>query len=163
MKTIRAITTTSPREDIEQPLAVSEVQLFGNARGHRHRVANRRLRDPLVQKIQREARQLQRDGFHNLVIGCADDAEVRGIVAPLNSYDVVSTPQEVKTYASRRLGIVIPTSTPLQFFREIWGLMQMYNPLATFRLVDPDREPATEPFEAAVHLLSLSESVYHIP
>src|SRR5438045_641737 len=69
---------------------------------------------PLGSRAHDAARKLQRDGYHVLVIGKSGHVEVQGIIGDLESYDVIQAPEDVRTYAHQRLGIMCQTTTPVR-------------------------------------------------
>jgi 4-hydroxy-3-methylbut-2-enyl diphosphate reductase len=85
---------------------------------------------PLVRRVHDAARQLERDGYHVLVLGKAGHVEVQGIVEDLRSYDVVGSADQVRTYPCARLGIVCQTTLPPHVADELCGQIEAANPQA---------------------------------
>src|SRR5438309_287480 len=74
---------------------------------------------PLVTRAHQAAQKLQADGCHVLVIGKRGHVEVQGIIEDLRSFDVLQSPDEVRTYPHARLGIMCQTTTPVRHAEEI--------------------------------------------
>src|SRR5262245_27723007 len=109
-------------EDRRTSLPLTESVLItahGVSQKERRRLeqAGKRLIDttcPLVTRAHDAARKLQQEGYHVLVIGKPGHVEVRGIVEDLDSYDIVESPADVKTYAHPKLGIMCQTTTQVR-------------------------------------------------
>src|SRR5262245_12869238 len=68
---------------------------------------------PLVTRAHESAQKLQAEGRHLLVIGKRGHVEVQGIIEDLRSFDVLQSPDEVRTYPHARLGVMCQTTTPV--------------------------------------------------
>jgi 4-hydroxy-3-methylbut-2-enyl diphosphate reductase len=118
--------------------------------------AGKRLVDttcPLVTRVHRAAQQLARQGFHVLVIGRRGHVEVQGIVEDLAAFDIVERPDNVREFGSRKLGIVVQTTTPVTTARELYDLIALYNPLAEIRYVDTICDPTKQRIAAVEALV----------
>jgi 4-hydroxy-3-methylbut-2-enyl diphosphate reductase len=91
---------------------------------------------PLVRRVHEAARQLEGEGRHVLLIGKPGHVEVRGVVEDLRHCEVIGDPDEVRTYRSRRLGVVCQTTMPPDVVEEICRRIRRLNPAADLRLVD---------------------------
>jgi 4-hydroxy-3-methylbut-2-enyl diphosphate reductase len=109
---------------------------------------------PLVTRAHDAARKLQRAGYHVLVIGKPGHVEVQGIIGDLESYDVIQTPADVRTYAQRRLGIMCQTTTPVRHADAIRAAVAERNPHAQIRFIDTICHPTKEHQAALERLLS---------
>lgn len=106
--------------------------------------ASKRLIDttcPLVVRVHQAALSLQREGFHVLMIGKPDHVEVRGIVEDLNSYDVVPTPSDARTYSSPKLAVICQTTVAPRMVAAIHSAIFVANPTAEIRFVDTTCQP----------------------
>jgi (E)-4-hydroxy-3-methyl-but-2-enyl pyrophosphate reductase len=108
---------------------------------------------PLVRRVHQTARDLDRRGYHVLVVGRRDHVEVRGIVEDLQSYDVIETPQEVKVYPYQRLAIVCQTTTPPSLAQSIRDAVGSLNPYVELRFADTICQPTRDRQEAVDRLL----------
>lgn len=109
---------------------------------------------PLVGRAHSAARSLADAGFHVLVIGQRDHVEVRGIVEDLASYEVVSTPDDVRTYQQERLGVICQTTVPPRRAAAILGTIRARNPHAAVRFLDTICKPTKDRQESVERLLS---------
>jgi 4-hydroxy-3-methylbut-2-enyl diphosphate reductase len=128
----------------------------------RLQTAGKKLLDttcPLVARAHQAARQLQRDGYHVLLIGKRGHVEVQGIVEDLAEFDVVQNADEVKRYPSRRLGIMCQTTTPVALAREIREAVARLNPEAEIRFLDTICQPTKEHQRALERLLDQVDAV----
>jgi 4-hydroxy-3-methylbut-2-enyl diphosphate reductase len=114
---------------------------------------------PLVTRAHEAARKLQAAGCHVLVIGRRGHVEVEGIVGDLRTYDVVQTPEEVRTYPYTRLGIMCQTTTPARQVREVREAVAARNPHAEIRFIDTVCHPTKDHQDALERLLDLVEAV----
>jgi 4-hydroxy-3-methylbut-2-en-1-yl diphosphate reductase len=123
---------------------------------HRLEAAGKRVVDttcPLVRRVHRAAQALQADGYHVLVLGRPQHAEVRGIVEDLTSYDVLETPDQVVTFPHTKLGLVCQTTTPPTLAREILAAVRARNPTAKIRFADTICQPTRDRQQALERLL----------
>src|SRR5437868_5725501 len=99
------------QETRRHSLPVTETVLItahGVSQTERRRLekAGKRLVDttcPLVTRAHDAARKLNSAGCHVLVIGKPGHVEVQGIIEDLPSFDVIETPEDVRTYGQARL------------------------------------------------------------
>src|SRR5262249_14614154 len=83
------------------PTVVSTAHGVSDTERARLEAAGKHLIDttcPLVLRVHLAAQSLRDDGFHVLVIGQPGHVEVRGITEDLTSFDVIPTPEAVRTY-----------------------------------------------------------------
>lgn len=114
---------------------------------------------PLVTRAHDAAQALQRDGRHVLVIGRRSHVEVEGIVGDLSSYDVVGGAAEVRTYDSRRLGVMCQTTTPSRQVQAVRAAIAEKNPDADIRFIDTVCLPTKERQLALDRLIEQVEAV----
>ena len=70
---------------------------------------------PLVRAAHRAIAALVRDGYHPVIIGKRDHAEVLGLTGDLDAFDVVLHEDDVRRLAERpRYGIAVQTTQPLE-------------------------------------------------
>jgi 4-hydroxy-3-methylbut-2-enyl diphosphate reductase len=143
-KQLREAGFRQSREDsrdaaVGTPMVLITAHGVSNAERHRLAAANKALIDttcPLVRRAHDAAQALRTEGRHVLLVGKAGHVEVRGIVEDLDSYDVIETPDEVRCYQSRRLGIVCQTTMPPDVFADVCAHVRRRNPLADVRVID---------------------------
>jgi len=114
---------------------------------------------PLVRRVHETAHQLQRDGFHVLLLGKPGHVEVQGIVEDLGSYDIVGSGDQVRTYPHARLGIICQTTLPPHQADELCRQIQTCNPHAEIRRMDTICEPTKRRQQAIRELLPQVEAV----
>lgn len=135
---------------------------ISDAERHRLVMAGKQLIDttcPLVSRVHREAQRLAAEGFHVLLIGKPGHVEVRGIVEDLPSYDIISAPDDVRTYESQQLGIVCQTTANPALVAEICAHVQLHNPMAEIRFIDTVCDPTRRRQQAMHALLDQVEAV----
>ncbi|MSQ96711.1 MAG: 4-hydroxy-3-methylbut-2-enyl diphosphate reductase [Gemmataceae bacterium] len=99
---------------------------------------------PLVTRAHQAAQKLQANGYHVLVIGKRGHAEVQGIIEDLRSFDVIQSPDEVRTFPHQKLGIMCQTTTPVRHADEIRAAIRAKNPRAAIRFVDTICHPTKD-------------------
>ena len=114
---------------------------------------------PLVTRVHQAAQALERAGYHVLVIGVRSHVEVRGVVDDLSSFDVIGSAEEVRTYASKRLGIVCQTTTPEALVARVRAAVSARNPGAEVRFVDTVCLPTKQHQHALEQMLDEVEAV----
>jgi 4-hydroxy-3-methylbut-2-enyl diphosphate reductase len=117
--------------------------------------AGKRLVDttcPLVRRVHRAAQALQADGYHVLVLGRPQHAEVRGIVEDLTAFDVLETPDQVVTFPHARLGLVCQTTTPPVLAQAILAAVRARNPTAKIRFAETICQPTRDRQQALERL-----------
>jgi 4-hydroxy-3-methylbut-2-enyl diphosphate reductase len=134
------------------------ITAHGISQAERQRLqeAGKRLVDttcPLVQRAHAAAQELQCEGRHVLLIGRRGHVEVQGIIEDLHSFDVIGSPEEVKSYPFGRLGIVCQTTTPARLVQSIREAVGQDNPHADIRFIDTVCHPTREHQKALERLL----------
>jgi 4-hydroxy-3-methylbut-2-en-1-yl diphosphate reductase len=155
------------QEAQRRPLPLTDTVLvtahgISEAERRRLRGAGKALVDttcPLVTRAHQAAQKLQDDGCHVLVIGKRGHVEVQGIIEDLHSYDVIQSPEEVRTYPHPRLGIMCQTTTPVRHADEIRAAIATCNPHAEIRYADTICHPTKEHQKALERLLEQVEVV----
>ncbi len=114
---------------------------------------------PLVTRAHDAARKLKNAGYHVLVIGKVGHVEIQGIIEDLDSFDVIQSAEEVRTYASKRLGIMCQTTTPVAAGDAIRAVIAAKNPDAEIRFIDTICHPTKDHQAALQKLLDQVEAV----
>jgi 4-hydroxy-3-methylbut-2-en-1-yl diphosphate reductase len=114
---------------------------------------------PLVRRVHDAAMQLAAEDRHILLIGNRGHVEVVGIIEDLTSCDVISSPQDVHSYESRRLGIICQTTMPSQIVEEIRACITQCNPAADIRFVDTVCHPTKRRQQAMLELINDVDAV----
>ncbi|HEV3005389.1 MAG TPA: 4-hydroxy-3-methylbut-2-enyl diphosphate reductase [Pirellulales bacterium] len=114
---------------------------------------------PLVVRVHRAAQTLAGEGRHVLVIGRPGHVEVRGIVEDLDSFDVVSSPDEVRQYPHAKLGVVCQSTTPPRVAEAVLAAIRRENPTADVRFVDTVCQPTRDRQEAVERLADQVEAM----
>ena len=155
------------RESQRRPLPTTDTVLvtahgISDAERRRLERAGKHLVDttcPLVTRAHQAAQKLQREGRHVLVIGKRGHVEVQGIVEDLHSFDVVQSPEEVRTYPHARLGVMCQTTTPVRHAEAIRAAIAGRNPHADVAFVDTICHPTKDHQKALERLLDEAEAV----
>jgi 4-hydroxy-3-methylbut-2-enyl diphosphate reductase len=155
------------KESQRRPLPMTDTVLvtahgISNAERERLRGAGKHLLDttcPLVERAHQAAQKLQTDGYHVLVIGKPGHVEVQGIVEDLQSYTIVPTVGDVRSYPYVRLGIMCQTTTPVAMAQEIRAAVALKNPHAEVRFIDTICLPTKEHQRALERMLDQVEAV----
>jgi 4-hydroxy-3-methylbut-2-enyl diphosphate reductase len=108
---------------------------------------------PLVERAHQAAQRLQRQGCHVLVIGRPGHVEVQGIIEDLASYDIIQSPDDVKSYPSARLGLMCQTTTPERLVQQIRQTVVERNPHADLHFIDTVCHPTKDHQKALDKLL----------
>jgi 4-hydroxy-3-methylbut-2-en-1-yl diphosphate reductase len=114
---------------------------------------------PLVTRVHLAAQSLQAEGYHVLVIGRRGHVEVDGITDDLRHFDVIESPEEVRSYPSPRLGIVCQTTSVERRVASIRALVALRNPDAEIKFIDTVCLPTKEHQRALERLLDRVEAV----
>jgi 4-hydroxy-3-methylbut-2-enyl diphosphate reductase len=114
---------------------------------------------PLVERAHDAALRLRGDGFHVLLVGRPGHVEVRGIVEDLDRFDIIASVEDVRTYPSRKLGIVCQTTTPERLVARVREAVASKNPDAEIRFVDTVCLPTKEHQRSLERLLDRVEAV----
>jgi 4-hydroxy-3-methylbut-2-en-1-yl diphosphate reductase len=108
---------------------------------------------PLVRAAQHAVKALARDGFHPVIVGKRDHAEVRGLTEDLAAFDVVLSDDDVHALEPRRrFGIAAQTTQPIARVHHLATLVRLRFPEAEVRLVDTVCKPTRLRQQAAVTL-----------
>ena len=114
---------------------------------------------PLVTRAHQAAQKLQSAGYHVLVIGKRGHVEVQGIIEDLHSFDVIQSPDEVRTYPHTKLGIMCQTTTPTRHADEIRAAIKAKNPHADIRFSDTTCHPTKDHQKALDQLMDEVEAM----
>jgi len=82
---------------------------------------------PLVVRVHESARQLERRGFHVIVLGRPGHVEVRGICGDLENYTIVSSLADVRAWPYPKLGVVAQSTFMTAIAREIVAEIERQN------------------------------------
>lgn len=107
---------------------------------------------PLVRRVHETAQRLAADGYHILLIGRPGHVEVRGITEDLAECDVIASVDDVRTWASERLGVICQTTTPPRQADEIVSAIRARNPHAEVRFVNTICQPTLDRQSAVAEL-----------
>jgi 4-hydroxy-3-methylbut-2-enyl diphosphate reductase len=154
-------------ESARRELPVTEMVLItahGISQTERRRLeqAGKRLLDttcPLVTRAHHAAQKLQAEGYHVLLIGRRGHVEVQGVIEDLESFDVIQSPEEVRRYPHRRLGIMCQTTTPARLVARIRERVAALNPGAEIRFIDTVCHPTKDHQRSLEELLEQVEAV----
>jgi 4-hydroxy-3-methylbut-2-en-1-yl diphosphate reductase len=115
---------------------------------------------PLVTRAHEAAQRLQQEGRHVLVIGKRGHVEIQGIIEDLESFDVVQSADEVRSYPFAKLGIMCQTTTPARLVQQIRDAVADKNPDADdIRFIDTVCHPTKDHQKALESLLDQVEAV----
>jgi len=115
---------------------------------------------PLVHVAHKAVKALLRDGYHPVIIGQRDHAEVRGITEDLEHFDVVLDERDIESIAPRpRLGVAAQTTQPIARVRHLVEMIKRRFPESTVRFIDTVCQPTKLRQRAAVDLASRCEVV----
>lgn len=158
-----AMQAESHREELPETPQVM-ITAHGISEHERRRLLNagKRLIDttcPLVARVHEAARELQREGYHVLVLGKPGHVEVQGIIGDLNNFDVIPTPREVRRFAADKLGLVCQTTMPLCEVQTIREAVEARNPHAEIRHIDTVCQPTKDRQDSLRRLVERVEAV----
>ena len=114
---------------------------------------------PLVTRAHQAAQKLQSAGYHVLVIGKRGHVEVQGIVEDLQSFDVIQSSDEIRTYSHTKLGVMCQTTTPVRHAEEIRAAIKAKNPHAEIRFIDTICHPTKDHQKALDRLMDEVEAM----
>ncbi len=114
---------------------------------------------PLVARVHAAARELERGGYHVLVLGKPEHVEVRGIIGDLNQYDVIPTTRAVRRFDADKLGLVCQTTMPLCEVQAIREAVEAHNPHAEIRFIDTVCQPTKDRQDSVRRLVAQVEAV----
>lgn len=108
---------------------------------------------PLVRVAHRAVATLVRDGYHPVIIGKRDHAEVLGLTGDLDDFDVVLREEDVWQLEERpRFGIAVQTTQPIDRVRHLVALLRRRFPRSEVRFVDTVCQPTKQRQQAAIDL-----------
>jgi 4-hydroxy-3-methylbut-2-en-1-yl diphosphate reductase len=109
---------------------------------------------PLVIRLHKLARFLEREGYFPVVIGHADHVEVRGVIGNLRQAAVVADEADVATLAGhRRIGVVSQTTNRLEKVLAVVAAIRALPEVEEVRFVDTICQPVKERQQAIQALL----------
>jgi 4-hydroxy-3-methylbut-2-en-1-yl diphosphate reductase len=114
---------------------------------------------PLVTRAHQAAQKLQSAGYHLLVIGKRGHVEVQGIIEDLRSFDVIQSPDEIRTYSHAKIGIMCQTTTPVRHADEIRAAIKAKNPQAEVCFIDTICHPTKDHQKALDRLMDEVEAM----
>jgi 4-hydroxy-3-methylbut-2-en-1-yl diphosphate reductase len=144
------------------PLVLITAHGVSDAERRRLEAAGKGLIDatcPLVRRVHEAAKGLEAEGRHVLLIGQPGHVEVRGVADDLEQCDVIGDVDGVRSYASRRLGIVCQTTMPPDVVDAVCDRIRTRNPRADIRLVDTVCLPTRLRQRAMLELVRRVEAV----
>src|SRR5262249_62086121 len=98
-------------------------------------------------------------GWHVLVIAPPGTLEVQAVVESPHSFDATQSPEEVRRYPHRRLGIMCQTPSPARHVTRIREAVAALNPDAEIRFIDTVCHPTKDHQRALERLLEEVEAV----
>ena len=115
---------------------------------------------PLVRHAHEQLKQLAAAGFFPVVIGKSGHVEVEGLIGDFPEAIVVSTRNDISKLPQRaRYGIISQTTQPIDFVRDIVGLIRGAHPDAEVRFVDTVCRPTKDRQFALRKLIADAEAV----
>ena len=108
---------------------------------------------PLVARVHCAAQDLAATGAFVVVIGRADHVEVEGITGDLESFAVVSSVADVRTYLAARIGVVCQTTFPTDEAAAIVRQIEICHPTICVEWVDTICQPTKDRQQALLELL----------
>ncbi len=110
---------------------------------------------PLVIRLHKLARYLERQGYFTVVIGQAEHVEVRGVVGNLRSAAVVHDVGDLVQIAGHsRIGVVSQTTNRLEKVRTIVDAIRAVPGVTEVRFIDTICQPVKDRQQAILDLLS---------
>lgn len=146
----------------DTPLVLVTAHGVSDAERERLRSAGKRLIDttcPLVARVHDAARSLASEGYHVLLIGRRGHVEVEGITGDLERFDVLESPEEVRTYSAPRLGVVSQTTSAPPDVEKVLRAVEAHNPHAEIRFIDTVCQPTKDRQQALEDLLAAVDAV----
>jgi 4-hydroxy-3-methylbut-2-enyl diphosphate reductase len=108
---------------------------------------------PLVQLAHHAVLRLARAGYHPVIVGQRNHAEVRGLTGDLGAFDVVLTEAEVDQLPEReRFGVAAQTTQPSERVRGLVERLRRRFPQSEVKFVDTVCRPTKERQSAAADL-----------
>jgi 4-hydroxy-3-methylbut-2-enyl diphosphate reductase len=110
---------------------------------------------PLVVRLHKLARFLEREGYFPVIIGEAKHVEVKGVVGNLRASAVVNSEDDLRLLAGHaRLGVVSQTTNRLEKVMRLVEAMRRLEGVQEVRFVDTICQPVKERQAAVAKLLS---------
>ena len=110
---------------------------------------------PLVIRLHKLARWLQRKGYFPVIVGQENHVEVKGVVGNLQECMVIGSEDEVpKLHGRKRIGVVSQTTNRLAKVEVIVAAIQRLPDVEEVRFIDTICKPVKERQEAIHQLLS---------
>jgi 4-hydroxy-3-methylbut-2-enyl diphosphate reductase len=110
---------------------------------------------PLVVRLHKLARFLEREGYFPVIIGEANHVEVKGVVGNLRASAVVNHADDLQRLAGHaRLGVVSQTTNRMEKVMRLVEAMRRLEGVQEVRFVDTICQPVKERQEAVAKLLS---------
>ncbi|MCC6234522.1 MAG: 4-hydroxy-3-methylbut-2-enyl diphosphate reductase [Verrucomicrobiales bacterium] len=115
---------------------------------------------PLVRFAHQQLHRLVHEGFHPVIVGIRDHAEVRGLTEDLDAVDVVLNESDVDQLLPRpRFGVIAQTTQPVVRVNRLVHRLRHRFPAATVRLLDTVCMPTKQRQQAATRLALDSDVV----
>jgi 4-hydroxy-3-methylbut-2-enyl diphosphate reductase len=115
---------------------------------------------PLVRTAHEAVLELEREGFHPVIIGQRNHVEVRGLTGDLKESDVVLSLEDVMALAERpRFGVAAQTTQPIEKVQHLVDLIRKRFPDSEVKFVDTVCRPTKQRQAAAVQLAQASDVV----
>jgi 4-hydroxy-3-methylbut-2-enyl diphosphate reductase len=115
---------------------------------------------PLVRQAYRAVRMVAQQGYHPVIVGVREHAEVLGLTEDLDEYDVVLSEEDILRLPERkRFGVAAQTTQPIERVRALVTLIQRRFPHAEVRFVDTVCQPTKQRQFAAVELAQQCDTV----
>ena len=115
---------------------------------------------PLVQLVHRSATRLANEGWHPVIVGQRNHAEVRGITEDLAEYDVVLSAEDVLALSPRsKFGIVAQTTQPIDKVKTLVDLIGKRFPQAEVRFIDTVCQPTKQRQSAAIEVSQQADAM----
>jgi 4-hydroxy-3-methylbut-2-enyl diphosphate reductase len=115
---------------------------------------------PLVHVAHRSLKKLVREGFHPVIIGKRDHAEVRGMTEDLGEFDVLLDEQEIAELKERPcFGIISQTTQPIEKVRRLVQLLCEHFSKSEVRFIDTVCQPTKQRQNAAVEIAKKSDVI----
>jgi 4-hydroxy-3-methylbut-2-en-1-yl diphosphate reductase len=115
---------------------------------------------PLVHVAHRALLKLAREGFHPVVIGKRDHAEVRGLTEDLTECEIVLDETDIWQLRERpRFGVISQTTQPIEKVRRLVQLLRERFPNSEVRFIDTVCQPTKQRQTAAIELAQKADVV----
>jgi 4-hydroxy-3-methylbut-2-en-1-yl diphosphate reductase len=115
---------------------------------------------PLVRVAHRAVAELEREGYHVVIVGQRDHVEVRGLTGDLDRFDVVLEDDDVLALEEHpRIGVAAQTTQAVAKVRHLVGLIQRRFPHSEVRFVDTVCKPTKQRQSAAIEMARQADVV----